>query len=102
MKYIPLEITEKIIGHVAKYEDYLSRQDLRNLRLVNKHFSQFATPPLFKTVPFWLGLSSLEHLTLISEHPQMYNFFVLYLSQTAYFDVAPNMSQSSCSRRSDL
>ena len=75
MKYIPQEITEKIIGHVAKYEDYLSRQDLRNLRLVNKHFSHFATRPLFETVPFWLGLSGLEHLTLISEHPQMYVFF---------------------------
>lgn len=71
MKYLPQEITEKIIGHVAKHEDYLSRQDLRNLRLVNKHFLQFATPPLFQTVPFWLGLSSLEHLTLISEHPLM-------------------------------
>lgn len=71
MKYLPQEITEKIIGHVAKHEDYLSRQDLRNLRLVNKYFSHFATPPLFQTVPFWLGLGSLEHLTLISEHPQI-------------------------------
>lgn len=73
MKYLPQEITEKIIDNVAKYEDYLSRQDLRNLRLVNKNFSHFATPPLFQTVPFWLGLRSLEHLTLISEHPQMYD-----------------------------
>lgn len=72
MKYLPREITERIIDHIAKHEDYLSRQDLRNLRLVNKYFSHFATPPLFQTVPFWLGLSSLEHLTLISEHPQMY------------------------------
>ena len=72
MKYIPPEITERIVSHVGKHNDYLSRQDLRNLRLVNKNFSQFATPVLFKTVPFWLGLSSLEHLTLISEHPQMY------------------------------
>lgn len=71
MKYLPPEITEKIIDNVAKYDDYLSRRDLRNLRLVNKHFSHFATPPLFQAVPFWLGLSSLEHLTLISEHPQI-------------------------------
>ena len=72
MKYLPQELTVQIIDHVAKYDDYLSLQDLRNLRLVNKSFSRFATPPLFQTVPFWLGLSSLEHLTLISEHPQMY------------------------------
>ena len=72
MKYLPHEITKTIVDHIGKYDDYLSRQELRNLRLVNKHFSQFATPVLFQTVPFWLGLSSLEHLTLISEHPQMY------------------------------
>ena len=77
MKNIPAEITETIVAHVGKYDDYLSRQDLRNLRLVNQHFSQFATPVLFRTVPFWLGLSSLEHLTLISEHPQMYGFLPL-------------------------
>lgn len=72
MEYLPEEITKEIIDHVAKWEDYLSRQDLRNLRLVNKSLARFATPPLFQTVPFWLGLSSLEHLTMISEHPQMY------------------------------
>ena len=72
MKYLPQEITETVIYHVAKYDDYLSHQDLRNPRLVNKSFSFFATPPLFQTVPFWLGLKSLEHLTLISDHPQMY------------------------------
>ena len=72
MKYLPQEITENVIHHVAKYDDYLSRQDLRNLRLVNRSFSHFATPPLFQAVALWLGLSSLEHLTLISEHPQMY------------------------------
>ena len=75
MKYLPQEIAVNIIDDVAKHEDYLSRQDLRNLRLVNKFFSNFATPPLFQTVPFWLGLGSLEHLTLISEHPQMYDAF---------------------------
>ena len=78
MKYLPQELTQKIIQHVAKHDDYLSHQDLRNLRLVNKSFSYFATPPLFQTVPFWFGLSSLEHLTLISEHPQMYGV-VLYI-----------------------
>ena len=77
MKQLPHEITEIIVDHVGKYDDYLSRQDLRNLRLVNKHYSQFATPLLFQTVPFWLGLSSLEHLTLISEHPQMYGILSL-------------------------
>ena len=78
MKYLPQEINEIIIAHVAKNEDYLSRQDLRNLRQVNKNFSHFATPPLFQTVPFWLGLSSLEHLTLISEHPLMYGVILLF------------------------
>lgn len=71
MKGLPAEITQIIVGHVAKHDDYLSRQDLRNLRLVNKVFCQFATPPLFQTVPFWLGLTSLEHLTLISEHAEI-------------------------------
>ena len=72
MTYLPPELTQKIIQQVAKYDDYLSHQDLRNLRLVNKSFSYLATPALFQTVPFWIGLKSLEHLTLISEHPQMY------------------------------
>ena len=81
MKYVPQEISSKIIDHVAKHEDYLSRQDLRNLRLVNKYFCHLATPPLFQTVPFWLGLNSLEHLTLISEHAQMYDVYLIYQSR---------------------
>lgn len=84
MKYLPQEITKTIVDHVGKHDDYLSRQDLRNLRLVNKYFYQFATPILFQTVPFWLGLSSLEHLTLISEHPQMYGVPPFYIPYSDY------------------
>ena len=71
MRSLPHELIEIIIAHVAKHDDYMARQDLRSLRLVNKAFSYFATASLFTTVSFWLGLKSLEHLTLISEHPQM-------------------------------
>lgn len=84
MKYLPQEISKSIIDHVGKHDDYLTRQDLRNLRLVNKHFYDFATPVLFQTVPFWLGLSSLEHLTLISEHPQMYGVLPFYIPYSDY------------------
>lgn len=89
MKYLPQEITQTIVDHVGKYDDYLSRQDLRNLRLVNKHFCNFATPVLFQTVPFWLGLSSLEHLTLISEHAQMYGVLPCHIP---YPDYSPRHS----------
>ena len=102
MVYLPQEITETIVDHVGKYDDFISRQELRNLRLVNKLFSQLATPLLFQTVPFWLGLSSLKHLTLISEHPQMYGVLSVSLSQTADIIIAPTMSPSSSSRPSDL
>ena len=84
MKYLPQEISKSIVDHVGKHDDYLSRQDLRNLRLVNKHFYHFATPVLFQAVPFWLGLSSLEHLTLISEHPQMYGVLPFYAPYSDY------------------
>lgn len=89
MKYLPQEISKSIVDHVGKHDDYLSRQDLRNLRLVNKHFYHFVNPVLFQTVPFWLGLSSLEHLTLISEHPQMYGDLPFY---TPYSDYLPRNS----------
>lgn len=84
MKYLPGEISKTIVDYVGKHDDYLSRQDLRNLRLVNKHFYHFATPVLFQTVPFWLGLNSLEHLTLISEHPQMYGVLPFYIPYSDY------------------
>ena len=71
MRALPQELIEIIVVHVAKHDDYIARKDLRSLRLVNKAFSHLATVSLFATVPFWLGLKSLEHLTLISEHPQM-------------------------------
>lgn len=71
MRSLPQELIEIINAHVAKHDDYIARQDLRSLRLVNKAFSYLATASLFATISFWLGLKSLEHLTLISEHPQM-------------------------------
>lgn len=73
MRSLPQELIEIIVAHVAKHDDYIARKDLRSVRLVNKAFSHLATVSLFATVPFWLGLKSLEHLTLISEHPQMYD-----------------------------
>ena len=46
-------------------------ESLESLRLVNKAFAAAAAPPLFKSIPIWIGVRSLERLTAISEHPQL-------------------------------
>lgn len=46
-------------------------KDLEPLRLVNKAFAAAAAPFLFKIIPLWIGVRSLERLTAISEHPQL-------------------------------
>ena len=64
MDRLPQELLRLIVQDVP-YES------LEPLRLVNKAFAAAAAPPLFKSIPIWLGVRSLERLTAISEHPQL-------------------------------
>ena len=63
MDRLPQEMLRLIVQDVP-YES------LESLRLVNKAFATAAAPPLFKSIPAWIGVRSLERLTAISEHPQ--------------------------------
>ena len=47
-------------------------QSLKHLRLVNRRFSNAATPLLFQTVGLWIGLNSLSKFAALSKHPEMY------------------------------
>ena len=64
MNRLPQELLCLIVQNVP-YES------LENLRLVNKALSDAAAPPLFKSIPVWISVRSLERLTAISEHPQL-------------------------------
>ena len=60
MQPIPPEILQNILQEVL-------REDLFRVRLVSRYFASASAPFLFHTVPLWIGLRSLENLTLISE-----------------------------------
>ena len=64
MDRLPQELLRLIVEDV----DY---ESLESLRLVNKAFAAAAAPLLFKVIPLWIGVRSLERLTAISEHPQL-------------------------------
>ena len=64
MDRLPQELLN-LIAEVVNYED------LEPLRLVNKAFAAAAAPLLFKVIPLWISIRSLERLTAISEHPQL-------------------------------
>ena len=59
---------QELIREIVEYVDY---EDLKPLRLVNKAFAAATAPFLFEVIPLWIGVSNLERLTAISEHPQL-------------------------------
>ena len=67
MERLPQELLRLIVQEVP-YES------LESLRLVNKAFAVAAAPPLFKSIPIWVSVRSLERLTAISEHPQLHKY----------------------------
>ena len=69
---LPAETLNKIIDEVAVYDDYLSRADLRSLRLSCRRLAILAASRLFETIPLWISIHSLENLAAISEHPYWY------------------------------
>lgn len=89
MDRLPQEILRLIAEEVA-YES------LEPLRLVNKAFAAAAAPFLFRSIPLWIGVRSLERLTAISEHPQLSQYpkeiffspfaFLIYENDIAYRD----------------
>ena len=46
-------------------------ESLEPLRLVNRAFAATAAPHLFKSIPIWINVSSMERLAAIAEHPQL-------------------------------
>lgn len=73
----PLEILEMIIDEMAIYNDYTSRLDLCSLRMTSKRLAETAAPALFRNVPLWIGMSSLEKLSKIAEHKQLYRLLAI-------------------------
>ena len=67
MDRLPQELLRDIVQDVP-YES------LEPLRLVNKAFAAAAAPSLFKCIPIWISVRSLERLTAISEHPQLHKY----------------------------
>ena len=67
MDRLPQELLRLIVQDVP-YES------LEPLRLVNKAFATAAAPALFKSIPIWISVRSLERLTAISEHPQLHKY----------------------------
>ena len=89
MDRLPQELL-LLIAHEVPYES------LEPLRLVNKAFAAAAAPGLFKSIPIWINVSSMERLTAISEHPQLSKYpkeiffspisFIDYENETLYED----------------
>lgn len=87
METLPRELVRAIIRDQ-------SREDLHNVRLVNRIFAAEASPFLFHTVPVWISLKSLDHFTCLSEHPILSQYvekvvfsplrFVEYKDEAAY------------------
>ena len=69
LDHLPHELIEIILQYVAEdYEHVTNKHDLFNLRLTCRTLSNLTTPFYFKSIPLWIGLESLKHLTLLSEH----------------------------------
>lgn len=72
MEQMPRELLDMVVDEIAKNRSFASRQDLRNIRLVNKALSQAALATLFHTIfVWWFGRQSLQDLTDLSNHPEM-------------------------------
>lgn len=94
MDRLPQEILHLIAEEVAY-------KSLEPLRLVNKAFAAAAAPPLFRSIPLWIGVRSLERLTAISEHPQLSKYpkeiffspfaFLIYENDIVYRDKVENL-----------
>ena len=67
MERLPQELLRFIVQDVP-YES------LEHLRLVNQAFAAAAAPPLFRSIPVWISVRSLERLTALSEHPQLFKY----------------------------
>lgn len=80
MDRLPQEVLRLIVQEFP-YES------LESLRLVNKAFAAAAAPPLFKSIPVWISVRSLERLTAISEHPQFSKYLKeIFFSPLSFID----------------
>ena len=71
MDRLPTEILTMIVDDVTRHDDPVTRAALAGLRRSCKRLADLATPYLFKTLPLWLGASSLSNLAEASRHPIM-------------------------------
>lgn len=66
----PVEVLKMVISYVDIDEGFECRKALKSLRLTCKRLSAFACPALFRTIPLWLSIDSLQNLSNIAEHPR--------------------------------
>ena len=71
MYRLPRELLEIVVSSIGTGDDYASREDLKSLRLVTKTLTEIAAVPLFRTLPLWISLKSLQNLSDIADHPQL-------------------------------
>ncbi len=68
MERLPQELLRLLLENVK------SSRDLQAIRLVNKALAAAANPFLFRTIPVWLSLRSLQSLTFVSEHSELASY----------------------------
>lgn len=71
MDRLPLEIIKMVVEYIDTEDDWAVREDLKSLRLVTRQLSDLVTPSLFRTIPLWISLQSLQNLSDIAEHPYL-------------------------------
>jgi hypothetical protein len=68
LQTLPQELLRLLLENVK------SSRDLQAIRLVNKALAAAANPFLFRTIPVWLSLRSLQSLTFVSEHSELASY----------------------------
>ena len=71
MDRLPQELLGKLAASLAEVDDPTTRSTLFCLRLVNRSFALVAAPVLFKSIPLWIGLTSIHRLIDVSNHEKM-------------------------------
>ena len=68
-------LPQELLGMIAKYvnigKECVCSEDLMHLRLVNRPWSIAAAVPLFRVMPLWINLESLQILLNIANHPYL-------------------------------
>ena len=72
MDKLPPELLDRVIYYLAlPSQTYEEKIALCDLRQTNKSFAKICAPYLFKSIPLWMNLTSVQRLTDLSKDPIM-------------------------------